>query len=266
MNVTEICDRLRSMQRERSVIIKSRVMLSNRLQAIVAGKMGYHAGLEEGERAKYFKEAATLIRGVVCGEIEDSYRAIILSHHTAIAAFQADEAKQEKPMIELTRRLPVAKWIDKPDQRGFGILSLATVVGEAGDLAAYSTVGKFWKRFGCAPYSFDGQTFMGLTWRRFEGRGQLPSEEWEKFGYCPRRRSIAYLIGQNLIKQNKSIYRERYDSAKAAAAIVRPNWQPIRRHRHAMLLASKRLLRNLWCEWNNRPIRDSLHDDERWCA
>jgi hypothetical protein len=40
---------------------------------------------------------------------------------------------------------------------------------------------------------------MGATWRY---KGGLPAEEWTAFGYSPRRRSIAYLIGANLLRGN----------------------------------------------------------------
>lgn len=258
MNVSEICDLLHEWQRERSVIIKSRIMLSNRLTAIVAGQNGYKSKMDESERVKLFDEARKLVKRVAAGEENHKSKSIIDIHYLGIKAFLDKESHLEKPMRTAAGELPVAAWASQ--QRGFGLLSLAIVVGEAGNLSNYSTVGKLWKRFGCAPYSYDGETKMGATWRG--GReGKLPAEEWEAFGYSPRRRSIAYVIGENLVKLNKGEYRQRYETAKADAAVRHPDWIKMRCHRHGMLLATKRLLRNLWCEWNSKPIRESLDDN-----
>src|SRR5215469_9059049 len=118
MNVTEICEELQRMQRERSVLIKSRIMLSNRLQAIVAGRLGYHAGLTDSERMKLFREAGKHIRMVMGGEIQDEYGGIIFAHQNGIDAFLTDESKVEKPMRESAALLPVASWTVRTEQRG----------------------------------------------------------------------------------------------------------------------------------------------------
>ena len=85
-------------------------------------------------------------------------------------------------------------------------------------------------------------------------------------GYSPRRRSIAYLIGEGLVKQNfvsggqgdgrlesesgsAGPYRSRYDQKKAEFAEKHPDYKPLRCHLHGMLLATKLLLKNLWIEW-----------------
>jgi hypothetical protein len=133
---------------------------------------------------------------------------------------------------------------------------------------------------------------MGSTWRGGK-EGKLPASEWETFGYSPRRRCIAYQISDVLIKLNKSIYRARYVEAKVKAYTNHPEWdwkdcvacvgkgrvddrndvtdsnpvstsklcptcggtgkKTLRAHLHGMLLAVKKLLLNLWGEWNGWP-------------
>lgn len=266
-SVPGVAAELQVLQRQRAVVLKSRNMQSNRLQALVAGTLGYHSGMPEKERTKKFTEAAALIRRISDGEESDnSLRDVVRVTLVGIDAFNAMKVALEKEMTALAKRLPVAAWVQRPEQRGFGLLFLAIVIGETGDLANYTNPAKVWRRLGCAPHTFNGKTAMGATWRAGK-EGKLPAEEWEAFGYNPRRRSIAYLIGEGLMKQNfvrdgagemcseteggvTGPYRARYDEAKARAKEVHPDWSDLRCHRHGMLLAAKRLLRELWAEWN----------------
>lgn len=292
----KIVQDLQKCQRQRAVALKSRNMLTTRIQAVVAGTLGYSADLPQAERLKKFQEAANLIEEIKAGEAQDfPMLHVVNAHNLAIDELNQAKKNFEKAMIKLANDLPVADWVRQPEQRGFGILFLAIVVGEAGDLSktgnpGYSNPGKLWKRFGCAPWTFNGATRMGASWRPRQGAAdKLPREEWSKFGYSPRRRSIAYLIGEGLVKQNGGEagdedtparpcgpYRARYEQVKAQAMSLHPEWlhcekcqgkgktarqtacpnckgtgkTSLRCHRHAMLLATKLLLKNLWIAWN----------------
>lgn len=241
---------IRDVQRQRSIVIKSRNMQANRLRAIVAGTLGYHTGLSEKERKALMEKANAIIDGVLDGTVSHSYEEIIKGTYEGINKLEELKQKYDKDLTTMAKRLPVASWVDRPEQRGFGLCFLGIVIGECGNLSDYANPGKLWRRLGCAPWSYDGRTLMGATWRA-EG---LPAKQWESFGYSPRRRSIAYLIGEGIVKQNGAgPYRSRYDQAKAAAVESHHDWKPLRCHRHAMLLATKLLLKNLWLEWNNHP-------------
>lgn len=265
-HIIPIIDELKKVQRQRVVVMKSRNMMANRLQSIIAGTLGYYSDMPEDERKAVFKSAAQLIKDVVKGKAPHVYGNIITTTMIGIDAFQIAMDEYEKEMEKRAKELPVAKWVAKPEQRGFGLLSLATIVGEAGDLSGYSNPGKLFKRMGCAPRTFEGQTLMGSTWK--SGReGSLPAAEWSAFGYSPRRRSIAYLIGENIVRGNylgkasdtesedegrpAGPYRAHYLSKKERAHEVHPDWSDMRCHRHGMLLATKRMLKNLWIEWNS---------------
>lgn len=291
--VAALCAELQRLQRERAVVMKSRIMQANRLQAVVAGTLGYSAGMTEKDRRRKFTEAAALIKAVAAGTAEPAFAQVIRCSLVGISGpggFLDYQAALECSMTMLARRLPVHAWARGPLRRGFGELNLAIVVGECGDLGGYANPGKLWRRMGCAPWSFGGKTAMGSTWRGGK-EGKLPAEEWGNYGYSPRRRSIAYLIGEGLVKQNflrnggagdscsdtatglagsaeaggdgagessgetesgaarPGPYRLRYDEAKARAKEAHPDWTPQRCHRHAMLLCTKRLLRDLWLAW-----------------
>lgn len=263
-----ICMELQALQRMRVIAMKSRIMSANRLQAIIAGTLGYSSGMAEKDRQKKFKEASDLIKAVMKGEAHTPMESIIRATMIGIEALEAEQARHEKAMLELVKKLPVAAWVEKPEQRGFGLMGLAIIVGECGDLCNYSGPGragiyKLWRRMCLNPWTFDGKTAMGATWR--SGReGKLPAEQWEQFGYSPRRRSIAYNIADPLLKLNGRCeagegnyddvtaagpYRLEYESAKASVAKSHPDYKPMRCHLHGMLLMTKLLLANLWREW-----------------
>jgi hypothetical protein len=237
--------------------MKSRNMQATRLQAVVAGTLGYSSGLEDKQRTKLFAEAAALIKSVNDGGADHDLKGIILVTMQGIEAFQGVMSSVEKEQVKMARQLPVAKWVEDPKQRGFGMLSLATIVGECGDLSNYSGPAKVWRRMGLFAYTKDGETLMGSTWKSRAGgkRGtKLSSEEWEDFGYSPRRRSIAFLIGENIVKSGQgTYYRERYETKKAELKQLHPNYSDMRCHRHGMLVATKTLLKHLWMDWNDYP-------------
>lgn len=249
--LTEICNRIQIEQRNRAALLKSRIMLENRLTANVAGFMGYKPSDDEKQREKQWTEASELIEQIASREIESHrLQGLIFGARQGIDVFDIEVKAFEKEMVKLASELPVAEWAKLPEQRGFGLLSLAVLIGETGDLSNYANPAKVWRRMGCAPFTSRGKTFMGATWKGGK-QGALTADEWSEFGYSPRRRSIAYVIGENLMKQNQSgPYRKRYDEVKAKAADAHEDWKPLRCHRHAMLLAVKLLLKNLWCEWN----------------
>lgn len=256
VNVPETCAELQKQQRNRVIIIKSRIMQYNRLVHIIAGDLGYRSGLENKEREKIFDQAKTLIKGVCKGTQSHDKEGIILATMKGVGAFDILLKPIQERMEQLAETLPVAAFTK--NIRGFGKTSqlfLGIIVGETGDLSNYANPAKVWRRFGCAPWTYNDKTLMGATWR--SGReGKLPSEEWEKFGYSPRRRSIAYLIGEGLMKQNQGgSYRKRFDESKAKIKELHPDYSDQRCHRHGMLLAAKMLLRDLWVEWNGSPAR-----------
>lgn len=275
IDVSEMCEEIQKLQRQRAWYIKSRNMMANRLQATVAGTIGYSSGLSEKERQKKYVEATALIKQIVAGKATSEISGIVLAAKIAVGAYEEPKKDIEKGMIVLAKQLHVADWVEHKDQRGFGLLFLAIVIGETGNLFNYANPAKVWRRLGCAPHTYNGKTRMGATWK--SGRnGKLPASEWEEFGYSPRRRSIAYLIGDGIVKLNsEGPYRARYDEARSLAVENHPEWLVCSKckgtgkkdrkkcanckgtgkvtmhcHLHGMLLATKLLLKNLWIEWN----------------
>ena len=262
VNVSEISAKLRTLQRQRAWYLKSRNMVMNRLQATVAGTIGYDNEMSDKDRKKVFAKSGKIIKNVLAGELETTDDEIIHITSHAIKGFDVKKKEFEKLMIQRAENLPVVDWVKHPNQRGFGVLFLGIIIGETGDLSDYANPGKVWRRLGCAPFTNSlGETCMGATWRGKKTGSKLSKEEWSEFGYSPRRRSIAYLVGDNIVKQNflngtkePGPYRKRYDETKVTFKAKHPEYvKPLRPHLHGMLLASKLLLKNLWLEWNNYP-------------
>jgi len=261
MDRAEICVELQALARERADYLGFRIKNENGLRAKVASTLGYETDLDETARRRLFDEADKLIAQISKGSVDGPVAPLVRVVLPCIESFDRMAKNLEKETRRLAERLPVADWVEDEEQRGFGPLLLGQLIGETGDLANYPSPGKVWKRMGCAPFEKDGKNLMPSTWR--SGReGKLDSADWQAIGYSPRRRSIAYLIGDCLQKGNKGgPYRRRFDEAKAAIAVEHPDYKPMRCHLHGMLLASKLLMRNLWDEWT-RPSREGTPESD----
>jgi len=250
------CEELQALQRTRVWYIKSRNMLMNRLRATVAGTM---VRSEDEKLEGLFAEAEKVIKRVAAGKEDHPLKTQILIAYPAIEGYDEQRDQLEKLMEALAKALPVKKWVEDPERRGFSFGFLAIVIGETGDLRNYANPAKVWRRLGCAPHTFGGKTLMGAIWK--SGRqGKLPGDEWEEFGYSPRRRSVAFLIGKNIVMQNKGTYRKKFEEAKAKFAKNHPEYADLKKgsfkircDRHGALLATKLLLKELWAEWNGHP-------------
>lgn len=140
----------------------------------------------------------------------------------------------EKRLLKLAAQLPIADFI--LSLRGVGLLSLAGIIGEAGDLSVYNGPAKLWKRMGVG--IVDG----GRQRRVCDAEAAL------KHGYSPARRSHMWNIGSCIIKAGgplKDLYVERkeYELTKPETA------SKLHAHRKAQRYVEKRLLRDMWCEW-----------------
>lgn len=181
---------------------------------------------------------------------------------------QAHRAECEKQLTKMAKELHVWPWAEAV--KGFGALSLASVVGEAGDLARFDTVSKFWKRMGLA-------VIGGGRQRLVAGAAAI------EHGYNPARRSVVWNVGECLIKQQgdyRALYLERMarevekcweeglQHATTTAATV-TSWanrglpEPVKVskvdetqyrscghiHNRSKRYVEKRLMRELWKAW-----------------
>ena len=260
MNLDEVVGELRALQRGREQLIKMRVQAGNQRLHIVACGLGYHAGMVKEERMQYMDEASALVESVTDNGAVHHFADKILAAQVGIDALLAEQSRLEKEMLPLAKLLPVADWIDEPEQAGISLQKLGEIIGECGDLSLYGNPGKVWKRFGCAPFTKGDKTLMGSTWKK---KKQLSADEWTQAGYCPRRRAIMFIVGDNFIKQNfltkigrkgdkPGPYRQRYLECKARFRETHPGATLKHADNHGRLLAVKLFLKNLWIEWRRR--------------
>lgn len=247
-NVDEVCSELVTAQRRRTSLIRTRVRINNAMIMSVAEFLGYHGSMSPCERADYIKQATDHCKQVMKGSLSSQMSGTIEYCHQSMQGFEDLEVIITKGMVDLAKHLPCYNWSQEKDQRGFGAASLAVVIGETGNLSLYPNFRHVWKRLGLAPYEYKGRTLMGSTWK--STKPSLPGEEWTKFGYSPRRRSVSYIISENLVKLNiitqdykddtgakrkktaedpiivlwKGPYRQKYEEAKQQARLNHPEW------------------------------------------
>ena len=198
-------------------------------------------------------QAKALCRRLAGGEIKDADRLYnaalgkgehVMAEVAFAAIFPLVEARDsvakhraavEKRLSKLANSLPVADWVK--GVRGVGLGSLAAIIGEAGDLSAYDTPAKLWKRMGLA-------VIDGGRQRRVAGAAALDH------GYSPGRRSVMWNVGASIIKAGGEL-KQAYDARK----VIEATRCETKGHAHnrAQRYVEKRFLRMLWSEWR-KPI------------
>ena len=165
----------------------------------------------------------------------------------ARSILEGNRKRTEKAMEKSAKTLPVAKWVDGIN--GFGIASLAAVIGEAGDLSNYPTHSHLWKRLGLAVIDGGRQRLM-------------PGADAIIHGYSPGRRSVVWNVGQCVFKaQSQRVdketgeikieageYRKLYDARKEYE-LPRVEGKKAHAHNRAMRYMEKKLMRDLWKAW-----------------
>lgn len=286
LQIEGVCRQLQESKRRRDMVLKSKLSLTNQLASNTASVLGYRTGMDKAEREVYWKACKALVEKIVDEHLialkkrklrkkkkavesnglkidEDKMlfiRALVLPCSEAIHSFDCQDKSFQKQMIGYARQLPVFEWFVQ--FRGLEAISLANIIGETGNLSNYPTVGKLWKRMGCFPFKKGDEVHAPSSWRKGQCDQKMTSEDWVDLGYCPRRRSVMYLIAGNFTRQcsGKNAehaighpFMERYDEAHRVASAKHPDWKPIHLRNHALLLTGKRVLRELWIQWNYGP-------------
>jgi hypothetical protein len=116
---------------------------------------------------------------------EDDLFLLMVPYLHSIQRLEEEEKTYLKTMVKLTMQLPIAPFIK--ETKGLGEPSAATIIGEAGDLSKYPSIAGVWKRLGLAVINGERQ------------RKVADAEKALLHGYDPRRRSIVWNAGNNLI-------------------------------------------------------------------
>ncbi len=172
--------------------------------------------------------------------LEQTMPQILASYETR-KLYAAPEATAKKALDEAVAALPIWPWAKRI--RGVAETSLGGVLAVTGDLSAYKSPAKVWKRLGLAPTTcYDMITKRGV-------KGNTKPK---------KRRSVAYRLGDCLIKGNFEGkkpnriplgFRWLYDDRKAAHEAAGWGKSQMHRHRDAQRYMEKRLIKHLWREW-----------------
>jgi len=265
-----IIDEIRAHHRTRCFAMEMRKRSDLALGAWLRSQLGWRRDLPAEERNEI---AACAKEIIACGEKvangkrhqlenDDEYRSVadvVQASLLSRGPWDAVEGSATKRMADLAAQLPIWKQFGEPI-RGFGLVSLAVIIGECGDIGNYRSHSALWKRCGLA-------VLNGVR------QGGLPksakAEEWIAHGYNRQRRSRIYVIGDVLVKSNgdgryRTAYlrRKKYecDRAEANGLIVAPSAKiPAKQaskymsHGHidnrARRYMEKLLLRDLWKAW-----------------
>ncbi len=164
--------------------------------------------------------------------------------HAALMAIEGPRKAYEKQIKALGLLLPVWPWANKI--RGISSFGLGLLVGEIKDLSDYGNPAKVWKRM-----SLDVDK-DGRAQRKVPG---ISEEEARRRGFCPRRRELAFVLADAMIKRNKNAdksdgeYRTLYVERKQYELDRTPNMKPFIIHYRAGRVMFKHFLLNLWKEW-----------------
>lgn len=280
-DVPTTCLTIKAHHRRRCYGMKTRQAMDNALGGFLRMALGGHRGLPKGESAAVKARVKAMLNigeklhadlarapakrkhdGLTSPEFEE-WRDVIMASLAARAPFDAIDKAAKKRMAKLAAELPV--WAAFAEGvRGFGAVSLAVIVGEAGDLAAYPKKGHLWKRMGLAV--LDGVRQGGL-------RKSANKDDWIEHGYNAERRSKMFVIGDVLVK-TQGFYRDYYLARKeiergkavAAGLTVAPSAKiPKARaaefmadghiHRRAQRAMEKRLLKDIHQAWREADRR-----------
>jgi hypothetical protein len=210
----------------RQHLLRARNRLDNHLGAIY--------GWDENERAP---EALDGWEKIVTGALQEQSEAL-----------DARCQEYEKNLRKLARELPVYPWVE--NFRGLSDLGLGLglIIGagmtEHGCIFDVANPAKVWKRFGLGLVNGERQ-------RRVANDADLAIEH----GYDPARRALLHVVGENLIRAKSplaSVYAER-----KALELTKLEDKPgvkMHAHRRALRYIEKRLLLELWREWQ-RTVR-----------
>jgi Transposase IS116/IS110/IS902 family len=260
---SSVIEAIRAHHRERRFAMGIQQVLDRKLESFIRiNKTDWHVLDDDETREKANKEVDALIKRARKGEGDPSIILIVGLTDKARAPADAERKRHELEMESLAEQLAVAAWVKSVP--GFGLLGLATIIAETGDLANYPNVAKVSKRLGYAPY--DG--LAGSSWKREKwrnGRPALTPEQWIENPFSGRRYALIHMISLWLknkqwigakrtddgVGKPNGYYGEVYATRRAHTAQTHPDWSKKHSHMDGLRIMMKEVLKDLWFVWNN---------------
>ncbi len=150
----------------------------------------------------------------------------------AMAPLTKECSRADREVAKLAKQLQIAAWV--AGIRGFGMVNLGALVGEAGDLSRYANPAKLWKRMGVGMVGDERQ------------RKYIDKDKALEHGYSPRRRAVLWNIGACLLR-SRSPYKAVYDDRKVYE--LTRGLEKAHAHSRAQRYMEKRVLLDIWRQW-----------------
>lgn len=186
--VTEVVARIQNVHKLRQGMIraKNRILLQAmaplRLYTMTA------SDFESDDAKKAARKRNEDLFRVVSNDPTHEYYENIEPYLSAMAPLEARAESYAKDLAKLAKMLPVYPWVKSV--KGFGDVSFATIVGEAGDIGTYRSHSALWKRMGVAVIDGNRQGNPGAG---------ATAEDWITHGYRKQRRSVLWNARGGLI-------------------------------------------------------------------
>lgn len=244
---------LQELQSNREQSMRMEFRINNAARADIRRYLNWNWDLPEKERAKINKDAADIMTAIENGQPHPIAPKILI-HIQAKSNYINYREFLEKEMKRLAESLPA--WSQMEQVKGFGLMGMACIIGEAGDLSNYANPAKLWKRLGLAPRS----EYASIT-----NDGE-PCTKMPK-----RRRSVSWRVADSLLRQ-KNKYQELYYMRREHELVNHPECdkgtdkktgkQKIDKaaDRRARRYAEKRLIRDLWNVWQGKEVNLLTND------
>lgn len=229
---------IRLLVKQRNYLIDQRRRTTLSAKAYARSVLGWKR--DAGDMSEIKKAASDLVDRAFAGKTIDAPAALLSMLEVFARSLDpiASELKRiEKTLKESVRALPIWKWAEA--ERGIGEVLLSSLIGELGDPGAYANPAKVWKRMGLSVTNAGEESTHSPIGSAMKN---------PLVGYCPRRRSVAFLIGDAFIKA-RSPRRSVYDARKTYTEANRPDWTKLRRHRDAHRVMVKKWLIEFLKEW-----------------
>lgn len=171
----------------------------------------------------------------------------LMPFKAAISHFDESIEPIEKRLEKLAKKLPIAPWVKTVT--GLGWRSVATIVGEAGDLSQYPSVAGVWKYMGLAVIKGGRQ------------RKVADKDEAILHGYNPGRRAVVWVMADSMAKHQRTWFDKQTGEVKKPAGTfgrkleseklkaLEAGCNPLHAERRGKRHMSKEVLKHMTLQW-----------------